>query len=103
MQQQVHATTLDAAEAVPLSFLASSITGSMSIPVEVDGELTVSSVTESIANRMALPDDVAWALRDDGKGAYLDDTRSIGSQITPGSKVSITPKTHLGAGHVVGG
>jgi hypothetical protein len=81
----------------PMIFQATNVTGSQSIPVEVNGGLTVRSVTESIAHRMALPDDVVWALRDDGSSAYLDDTRPIGDQVTPGARVTITPKTHLGA------
>ena len=98
MQEQVNRPGTDAAVAIPLSFLANNITGSQSVPIQIDGGLTVQSVTESIANRMALPRDVAWALRDDDSSAYLDDSRPIGSQIKPGANVTITPKTHLGAG-----
>ena len=51
---------------------------------------------------MALPDDVAWALRDDDSSTYLDESRPIGSQIGPGARVTITPQTHLGGAPVAG-
>ena len=94
--QELNPTNTDAAIAVPLSFVATNITGTQNLPIEVSGDLSARSVAESIANRMALPGDVAWALRDDDSSAYLDESRPIGSQIRPGSRVTITPKTHLG-------
>jgi hypothetical protein len=45
---------------------------------------------------MALPGNVPWALRDEATGAYLDEEKPIGAQIETGSKVTLTPKTHLG-------
>jgi len=80
-----------------MSFLASNVTRTHSIPVEVDRTLPAGTVTESIADRMALPDEVAWVLRDDGSSVYLDEGRPIGEQIAPGSSVTITPRAHLGA------
>jgi hypothetical protein len=99
MQQANSSVTTDAASALSsVNFLATNITGTQSVPIQVDGGLSVRSVTDSIADRMALPDDVSWALRDDESSAYLDDSRPIGGQIKPGTRVTITPKTHLGAG-----
>ena len=72
------------------------MTGSQEIPVEFDTDLSVGSVMDSIAHRMALPTDVAWSLRDDGSSAYLDEDRPIGDQIKPGAHVTVIPKTHLG-------
>jgi hypothetical protein len=102
MQDQISQPGSAVDMAVPLTFFASNITGSQGVPIEIDGGLTVRSVTESIADRMALPSDVAWALRDDDSSAYLDDNQPIGSQIGPGSRVTITPKTHLGGAQGVG-
>jgi hypothetical protein len=79
-----------------LRFQVGNVTGTQEIPFEVVSGLSVRSVADAIANRMALPQDVPWSLRDDGSSAYLDDERPIGGQITPGSHVTITPKTHLG-------
>ena len=75
---------------------AVTVTGSQEIPVEVGPELSVRSVTDAIAHRMALPSGVSWTLRDDRSSAYLDDEGAIGDQIAPGARVTITPKTHLG-------
>jgi hypothetical protein len=75
---------------------ATNVTGSQQISVEVGPELSVRSVTDAIAARMALPGDVAWTLRSDDSSAYLDDRSPIGDQIAPGARVSITPRSHLG-------
>jgi hypothetical protein len=80
-----------------MAFQAANVTGTQQIPVEFGREIPVRSVTDSIAHRMGLPEDVAWSLRDDGSSAYLDDDRAIGDQIEPGSRLTITPKTHLAA------
>ena len=102
MRAKIDRTEQDAVSEIPISFLASNITGTQSVPVEVNGGLSVRSVADSIAARMALPDDVAWALRDDDSSAYLDESRPIGSQIGPSSRVTITPRTHLGGGELAG-
>ena len=96
MQVKIDRTDRDAGSDIPVSFRASNITGTQSVPVEVNGGLSVRSVAHSIAARMALPDDVAWALRDDDSSTYLDESRPIGPQIGPNSRVTITPQTHLG-------
>jgi len=96
MQEVNSSLNTDAASALPLSFIASNITGTQTVPIQVNGGLSVRAVTDSIVDRMALPDDVGWALRDDESSAYLDDTKSIGEQINPGTRVTLTPRTHLG-------
>lgn len=86
-----------------LVFRAANVTGTQELPIEIGSRLSVRSVTDSIAHRMALPSDVPWTLRDDGSSSYLDEDRPIGDQIEPGSHVTITPKTHLGGrGRAVG-
>jgi hypothetical protein len=86
-----------------LAFQAANVTGTQQIPLEFGHSLSVRTVTDSIVNRMSLPDDVSWALRDDGSSAYLDEDRPIGDQIESGAHLTITPKTHLAAcGHRVG-
>ncbi len=79
-----------------VSFHAATVSGSQEIPIEIERKLSVRAVTDSIATRMGLPQDVAWSLRDDGSSAYLDENRPIGEQIEPGARVSVTPRTHLG-------
>jgi hypothetical protein len=79
-----------------LAFQAANVTGTQQIPVEVRPGSSVSDVTTSLVDIMSLPDDIPWALRDDGSSVYLDDARPIGEQLKPGSRVTITPRAHLG-------
>jgi hypothetical protein len=81
-----------------MQFHAANVTGTQELPIEVGRDLSVRSVTDSIAHRMALPSDVAWSLRDDGSSAYLDEDRPIGDQIESGAHLTVTPKSHLGGG-----
>jgi hypothetical protein len=80
-----------------LAFRAANVTGTQEIPVEFGRNLSARAVTDSIAHRMSLPDDVPWTLRDDDSSAYIDEERPIGDQIEPGARLTITPKTHLAA------
>ena len=79
-----------------LLFHAANVTGTQDSPVEIRPGLSVRSVTDSIASRMALPSDVTWSLRDDDSSVFLDEDRAIGDQLEPGAHVTVTPKTHLG-------
>ena len=79
-----------------ITFEATSVTGNQTLPIDVDKELPAETVANSIANIMALPDNVPWALRDDESSAYLDDSKTIGEQVRPGARVTVTPKAHLG-------
>ncbi len=80
-----------------LTFRAGNILGTQHVPVEVARSRLVSDVTKSIIDKMALPTDVSWALRDDGSSAYLDDEKPIGDQLAPGASATVTPRAHLGA------
>ena len=91
---QISVSTTTASSEV-LAFQAANVTGTQEILIDIGSGVSVRSVTDSIAHRMALPDDVAWTLRDDGSSGYLDEQRPIGDQIKPGAHVTITPKTHL--------
>ncbi len=79
-----------------LTFRAADVTGTRDLPVEVQRGLDVGTVARSVASLMRLPDDVPWALRDQTSSAFLDEGRSIGEQLSPGARVTLTPKTHLG-------
>jgi hypothetical protein len=75
---------------------ASNVTGTRSLPVDVPAGRPAEEVARSIASLMALPDNVPWALRDDGSAAYLVDADPIGTQVGPATHVTVVPKTHLG-------
>ena len=77
------------------TFRASNVTGTRELPIEVRRNLRVGDVASSIADLMALPDDVTWSLRGD-RGQFLAEDAVIGDALEPGSHVTITPRTHLG-------
>jgi hypothetical protein len=79
-----------------LTIRAGNVTGTQDIPLEISPDLSVRSVTDSIAHRMVLPTDVTWTLRDDSSSAFLDEDAPIGDQLERGAHVTITPKAHLG-------
>ncbi len=83
--------------AATLDIVASDVTGTYTVKArDIQSALPVSAVTTSLAALMQLPENVPWALRDDITSRFLDDERSIGEQLEPGSSVTLTPKTHLG-------
>jgi hypothetical protein len=78
-------------------FEATDVTGMHRVEArDVQRKLPAGAVARALASRMALPDNVAWALRDDATSAFLDDDKPIGDQIVPNAHLTVTPKTHLG-------
>ena len=79
-----------------LRFRASDVTGTLDLEVaDLQGNVPAGAVARTLAQRMELPTNVPWALRDD-RGAFLDEEREIGEQISADARVTLTPKTHLG-------
>ena len=78
-----------------LRFRATDVTGTIELETELQGSVPARAVARTLAQRMELPINVPWALRDD-RGAFLDEEREIGEQIQADAKVTLTPKTHLG-------
>jgi hypothetical protein len=79
------------------SFEASDVTGTHQVVAnDVQGALPAGAVARALAARMALPENVPWALRDDSTSAFLEDDKPIGQQLQRGARVTVTPKTHLG-------
>lgn len=74
---------------------ATDVTGSLEIEADLQPDVPAGAVAQTLAQRMELPGDVPWALRN-SRGAFLDDERQIGEQIEADAKVTLTPKTHLG-------
>lgn len=79
-----------------LDFRAVNVTGTREYQFTVDPSLRVEDVAASLAEEMMLPNTTVYALRDDGSSRYLRDGQAIGDEITPGTSVTVTPKTHLG-------
>jgi hypothetical protein len=82
-----------------MSFQAEDVTGTFNINArDVQRSAPAGSVAAAIARQLALPESVAWTLRSETTGAYLDDSRPIGDQLESGARTTLTAKTHLG-GH----
>ena len=80
----------------PLDFEAVDVTGSQSAAVNgVQRSLPAGVVAKALAQQMSLAPNTPWSLHD-SRGAILDDERPIGEQVTPGEKMTIVPKAHLG-------
>ena len=79
-----------------LAFRASNVTGTRQLDLEVERDVPTRRVAEECAALMQLPQDVSWTLRNDRTAAYLDEARSIGDQLEPGTRVTLAPRTHLG-------
>ncbi len=77
-------------------FRATDVTGTLEMNVEdLQPNVPAGAVARTLAQRMELPANVPWALRDD-RGAFLDEDREIGEQLAADARVTLTPKTHLG-------
>lgn len=85
-----------APEAPTFSFTASDVTGTHSASAAVQPELPAEAVTDSLVAEMGLPANTPYGLRDEASGEFLDDERPISEQIEPGSRLTVTPRTHLG-------
>jgi hypothetical protein len=80
-----------------LSFEATDVTGTHSVTADdVQATMPAGLVARALASRMALPANVPWVLRNDATSEYLRDDVAIGDQIRPSTRLTVTPKTHLG-------
>lgn len=75
--------------------LAIDVTGTLEMEAELQPTVPAGAAARTLAQRMELPTDVPWALRDD-RGAFLNDERQLSEQLESGARVTLTPKTHLG-------
>lgn len=76
------------------------VTGTHHAELELDPQLRVGAVAEAVADRMTLPPDTSWALRDESTAAFLDDEVAIGDAVGSEDRTSVslvaTPRAHLG-------
>ena len=88
---------LEAPESERLSFEVTDVTGSQTVVAsEVPLSISAGAVATALADRMSLPTDVPWTLRDEASAAFLAEDVAIGDQIGDEARLTITPKTHLG-------
>ena len=78
-------------------FEVADVTGSHVMDVsDMNRGTPVQAVATALAERMDLPRDTPWALREERTGSYLDDQRAIGEQVASEARLTLTPKAHLG-------
>ena len=87
----------DSSATATLTLEATDVTGTHTLELDgVQESIPAGLLAQAIAARMELPQNVPWALRDDATGMFLEDARPIGDQVESASKVTVTPKAHLG-------
>lgn len=86
----------DTVPATTIRFEATDVTGTHSAMADVQRSLPAAAVVSSLVKQMTMPENVPYGLRDDTTGKFLDDEAPIGDQLTPESRTTLTPKTHLG-------
>ncbi|MEQ8667819.1 MAG: hypothetical protein RIC12_01520 [Pirellulales bacterium] len=85
-----------AEEGGTLSLELGDVTGTQSVVAnDVQHSLPAGAVARAAANQFSLPENVPWSLHND-RGAWLDDETPIGDQVTPGERLWVSPKSHLG-------
>jgi hypothetical protein len=81
----------------PLSFTVTDVTGTRSLDIEnYDGHLKVAAAADAVATMLELPRNTPFGLREDKTARTLQDDEALGAQISPGSSLTLIPKSHLG-------
>jgi hypothetical protein len=62
---------------------------------DVQPSTPAGAVAAALSERMALPSNVPWTLRD-SNSRVLDDDKPIGEQIEVGERLTVTTKARLG-------
>ena len=68
--------------------------GRLSEVSDVQRDAPAGAVATALAHELELPQNVPWSLRAGTR--LLDDNQAIGEQLTPGERVTMTPRAHLG-------
>jgi len=50
----------------------------------------------TLAARLQLPANTPYALRSSRTAGFLDDSKTLGEQVEPNERLTLTPKSHLG-------
>jgi hypothetical protein len=89
-------TTKGSARRKPFLLEVSDVTGTTTHKTDrFQPSTPAGAAAQALAVEMALPQDVAWALRDDN-GALLQEDIQLGDQVKHGSKLGLMPRVHLG-------
>ena len=80
-----------------LSLEVATITGTRTFTAsDIDSAMPAGAVAKALSAQLNLPNNVPWMLRADNSAAFLESERPIGDQVQTGSRVTLSPKTHLG-------
>src|ERR1051326_5451423 len=79
-----------------IAITARDVTGSAVATGRFQRSSPVASIAKALANRMQLPTDVSWTLREAHRGQFLDENQPLGEQLGESADVDVVPKVHLG-------
>lgn len=97
MITEIETPTLGAPRTSTFTLFAEDVTGTHTVEApDVPTATLAGAVAQTLAVRMGLPQNVPWTLRNDRSGQYLEEEVEIGRQVESGTKLTVTPKTHLG-------
>ncbi len=90
-------TETTATRVTTLGFHVSDGTGYRGMDVsDIQPSARAGDVATALADRLNLPNNVPWSLRNSRTSRLLDDGEPIGDQIEADERVTIMPKAHLG-------
>ena len=90
------ATEVETAGAATLTVEVQTVTRSRRCTATLHRDVHADAAAATLAARLQLPASTPYALRSSRTAGFLDDARPLGEQVTPGARLTLTPKSHLG-------
>ena len=72
------------------------VTRTRSVQATFQSSLRADAAAAALAVKLSMPADLPYALRSSKTAGFLDDAKPLGQQLTPGERLTLTPKSHLG-------
>jgi hypothetical protein len=85
-------------DAGTLTVEVQNVTRTRSVQATFQTGLRADAAAAALASKLALPANIPYSLRSNKSAGYLDESKSIGSQVAPGERLTLTPRSHLGSG-----
>jgi hypothetical protein len=89
-------TTNTDTDSATLTVQVQNVTRTRSLSATFQRQLRADAAAATLAARLSMPANTPYALRSNRTAGFLDDAKPLGEQVTPGEKLTLTPKTHLG-------
>jgi hypothetical protein len=80
-----------------LTIEVQNVTRTRQVSATFQRDLRADAAAAALAARLQMPANTPYALRSSRTAGFLEDGKAIGEQITPGERLTLTPKSHLGA------